>query len=74
MDVKDFCSGMESEMTSWKAKMYNAMRKIDNLGTAVKDKMLMNVQDLNSRSYLFFQRVDYTFHNLLTLLFYLTPY
>ena len=31
MDVKDFCSAMESEMTAWKAKMYDAMRKIDQL-------------------------------------------
>jgi hypothetical protein len=38
---------MESEMTSWKAKMYDAMRKIDKLGTAEKEKMLMNIQDLN---------------------------
>ncbi len=47
MEVKDFCSAMEAEMTSWKAKMYDAMRKIDNLGTAEKEKMLMNIQDLN---------------------------
>jgi predicted nucleic acid-binding Zn-ribbon protein len=47
MEVKDFCSAMESEMTSWKAKMYDAMRKIDQLGTAEKEKMLMNIQDLN---------------------------
>lgn len=47
MDVKDFCSAMESEMTSWKAKMYDVMRKIDSLGTAEKEKMLMNIQDLN---------------------------
>ncbi|MFO7686228.1 MAG: hypothetical protein R6V60_09040 [Desulfobacterales bacterium] len=47
MDVKDFCSAMGSEITSWKAKMYDAMRKIDQLGTAEKEKMLMNIQDLN---------------------------
>lgn len=34
-------------MTSWKAKIYDVMRKIDNLDTAEKDKMLMNIQDLN---------------------------
>lgn len=47
MEVKDFCSAMESEMTSWKAKMYDAMHKIDRLGTAEKEKILMNIQDLN---------------------------
>lgn len=47
MDVKDFCQAMESEMTSWKAKLYDVIRKIDRLGTAEKEKMLMNIQDLN---------------------------
>lgn len=47
MDVKDFCSAMEAEMASWKAKMYDVMRKIDRLGTAEKENMLMNIQDLN---------------------------
>jgi len=47
MDVKDFCSAMESEMTSWKAKLYDTMRKVDKLGTAEREKMLMNIQDLN---------------------------
>ncbi len=47
MEVKDFCSAMKAEMTSWKAKMYDAMRKIDNLGSADKEKVLMNIQDLN---------------------------
>ena len=47
MDVKDFCSGMEMELTAWKAKMYDAMRKIDKLGSAEREKVLMNLQDLN---------------------------
>lgn len=47
MDVKDFCSAMEAEMTSWKAKLYDVMRRIDRLGTAEREKMLLNIQDLN---------------------------
>jgi len=58
MDVKDFCSAMESEMTSWKAKMYDTMRKIDKLGTAEKEKLLMNIQDLNMLMDEMAQRVD----------------
>ena len=58
MDVKDFCSAMESEMTSWKAKMYDAMRKIDKLGSAEKEKILMNIQDLNILMDEMAQRVD----------------
>jgi predicted nuclease with TOPRIM domain len=47
MDVKDFCKGMEAEMTAWKAKLYDVMRKIDNLGSAEKEKVLPNIEDLH---------------------------
>lgn len=47
MDVKDFCSGMENEMTAWKAKFYDVMRKVDKLGTAEKEKVLPNIEDLH---------------------------
>jgi predicted RNase H-like nuclease (RuvC/YqgF family) len=47
MDVKDYCQAMESEITSWKAKLYDVMRKIEKLGTAERQKMLANIQDLN---------------------------
>ena len=46
MDVKDYCRGMESEMTAWKAKLYDVMRKVDELGSAEKEKILPNVEDL----------------------------
>ena len=47
MDVMDFCKGMETEMTAWKAKLYDVMRKIDSLGTAEKEKVLPNIEDLH---------------------------
>ena len=47
MDVKDFCRGMENEMTTWKAKLYDVMRKVDKLGTAEKEKVLPNIEDLH---------------------------
>ncbi|HSM74579.1 MAG TPA: hypothetical protein VK852_08090 [Desulfobacterales bacterium] len=47
MDVKDYCSGLESEMTAWKAKLYDLTRKVDQLGTKEKEKALANVQDLH---------------------------
>jgi hypothetical protein len=47
MEIKDFCSAMEAEMTSWKAKVYDAMRKIESLGSAEKENVLMNIQDIN---------------------------
>ena len=47
MDVVDYCKGMETEMTAWKAKLYDVMRKFDKLGTAEKGKVLPNVEDLH---------------------------
>ena len=46
MDVQDYCKGMETEMTAWKAKLYDVMRKVDILGSAEKEKILPNVEDL----------------------------
>jgi hypothetical protein len=31
---------MEAEMTAWKAKLYDVMRKVDGLGSADKEKVL----------------------------------
>ncbi len=47
MDVKDYCNGIEMEMTTWKAKLYDVMRKVDKLGSAEKEKVLPNIEDLN---------------------------
>ena len=37
MDVKDFCTGLEMELTAWKAKLYDMSNKIDRLGEASRD-------------------------------------
>ena len=47
MDVQDYCRGMEAEMTAWKAKLYDVMRKVDGLGSADKEKVLPNIEDLH---------------------------
>ena len=47
MDVKDYCKSMETEMTAWKAKLYDVMRKVDRLGTAEREKVLPNIEDLH---------------------------
>ena len=47
MDVQDYCKGMETEMTAWKAKLYDVMRKVDGLGSAEKEKVLPNIEDLH---------------------------
>ena len=47
MDVQDYCKGIEMEMTAWKAKLYDVMRKVDRLGSAEKEKVLPNIEDLH---------------------------
>ena len=47
MEVQDFCKGMETEMMAWKAKLYDVMRKVDQLGSAEKEKALPNIEDLH---------------------------
>ncbi len=47
MDVKDFCSGMEMELTAWKAKLYDTWRKFDKLGTAERESIQPKIEDLH---------------------------
>ena len=47
MDALDFCKGIEIELTAWKAKMYDVIRKIDRLQSGDKEKVLPNIQDMN---------------------------
>ncbi|ACL06541.1 conserved hypothetical protein [Desulfatibacillum aliphaticivorans] len=46
MDVKDFCNGMSAELTAWKAKMWDAMSKVEKLGTPEREKVLPNIEDI----------------------------
>ena len=47
MDALDFCKGIEMELTAWKAKVYDMIRKVDSLSSGDKEKMLPNIQDIN---------------------------
>ncbi len=39
---------MEIELTAWKAKLYDMIRKIDKLSSGDKEKMLGNIGDLHN--------------------------
>jgi len=47
MEVKDYCRNVETELTAWKAKLYNIMRQMDNLSTADKQRMYEKVNGLH---------------------------
>ena len=46
MNVTDYCNYVEQELTTWKARLFDANRKIENLSCGVKEKMLGNLGDL----------------------------
>ncbi len=46
MNVFDYCKNVEEELTAWKARLYDANRKIELLSCSVKDKILANMGDL----------------------------
>lgn len=56
MDAKDFCNSMASELTAWKAKLFDVISRTDKMGTAEKEKvweyfneMKIIIQDLEDK-------------------------
>lgn len=47
MDVKDYCRNMDTELTAWKAKLYNVIRQMDELSTGDKQRMYEKVNGLH---------------------------
>ncbi len=47
MEVKDYCRSIEVELIGWKAKMYDMVRKVDNLRSSEKEKVASQVEELH---------------------------
>jgi hypothetical protein len=47
MEVKDYCRNLEMELTGWKSKLYDVLRKMDKLPTGKKEKMYEDVNALH---------------------------
>jgi len=47
MEVKDYCKNVDIELTAWKAKLYNVIRRMDELPTGAKQRMFENVNGLH---------------------------
>jgi len=47
MDVKAYCDNLTIELTGWKAKIYDIVRRLDKLPSGDKGKVLDQVNDLN---------------------------
>jgi hypothetical protein len=47
MDVKDYCSGMEIELTAWKARLYDLLRKLSKQKKDDQAKVQSSIEDLH---------------------------
>ncbi len=46
MNVTDYCTNAEVELSAWKSRLSDASRKLDLLSCSIKDKILANMGDL----------------------------
>ena len=47
MDAKNYCRSVEVELYGWKAKMYDMVRKVEQLRSSDKEKVLAQVEQLH---------------------------
>ena len=47
MDVGAYCDSLTIELTGWKAKVYDIIRRLDKLSSGDKEKVLPQVNDLH---------------------------
>jgi hypothetical protein len=47
MDAKDYCQSIEHELFSWKAKMYDLVRRTSHLRSADQEKIASKVDELH---------------------------
>lgn len=47
MEVKDYCDNLTVELTNWKAKVYDVVRKLDKMSTGDKEKVVPEVNELH---------------------------
>lgn len=47
MDLDTYCDNVSTELTGWKAKIYDIIRKLDKLPSVDKTKIIGQVNDLH---------------------------
>ena len=47
MELKSYCDSLLTEVSGWKAKVYDVVRKLDKMPSGDKEKVLPEVQDLH---------------------------
>jgi hypothetical protein len=46
MEIKDYCKNVDIELTSWKAKLYDVIRRLDAMPSGHKEKVLPELEGL----------------------------
>lgn len=47
MKIRDYCNNVSTELTMWKAKLYDVISKMDKLPTGSKEKMYEEINGLH---------------------------
>ena len=47
MKLKDYCSTLSAELTGWKAKVYDILRRLDKVSSGDKAKVFDQVKDIH---------------------------
>lgn len=47
VEVLDFCNSLIVELSTWKAKMYDLVKKLDRTSTGAKEKVVNEVNELH---------------------------
>lgn len=47
MELKDYCNNVIAELTGWKAKVYDIVRRFDKVSTGDKTKVVGQIKDLH---------------------------
>jgi hypothetical protein len=47
MHVRDYCDNVSAELTTWKVKMYDVMRKLEKMQSGDKEKVVPYLNDIH---------------------------
>lgn len=47
MELKDYCAGLECELTGWKTKIYDVTKKFDRMPSGDKEKVGPQINNLH---------------------------
>ena len=74
MDAKSYCDSVRIELTQWKAKLYDVIRKTESLSADHSHKVKPTVEELNSIVDDLNGRIVYLGYFALNVIFLIAPF